>query len=386
MTVHEEWLRVANNKPWWHPRQHTPLLPHSGVCQSGIGSAEFLVAAPVLLLIGLLIWQWALVLQARQVIDFAVREAARYGAVGHAEPEAIEQGLVSGLVPLWVSSHALGSRDESLASSALKFTAASRHGWLSWRQITPTRESFEDWAVPQASSSGRSGVSAPFEIPVDNPAWRSRNAEPASGGSLTDLGERVGNASGHTFREAGILRIELSVAVPLVVPLAGRFISWAARSLSGCSADDVAPRLGAVRVEAAPKETLGASPAQPIPAVGDPTVSACTLYQGADDSGRILPRIPLRASGEARMQSSARLTVRTPSAGPRATIHQGAQGSPVVPATAPIAAGAGDAYRSFGLGGSAEVPLDSSTRQPGFLRIGAEREIWSPGSCGITPG
>lgn len=377
---------MANNKRWWNPRWQTLIPPSRGGRQSGIGSAEFLVAVPVLLLIGLLIWQWALVLQARQIVDFAVREAARYGAVGHAEPEAIEQGLVSGLVPLWVSSQTLGSRDESLASSALKFNAATRHGWLSWRQITPTRESFQDWAVPQASSFGRSGGSAPFEIPVDNPVWRSRNAEPASGGSFTETGERVGQASGHTFREAGILRIELSVAVPLVVPLAGRFISWATRSLNGCGADDAAPRLGAVRVEAAPMEITASSPVQPIPAARDTPVSVCTLYRGADDSGRILPRIPLRASGEARMQSNARLTARTPSAGLRAPTQPDARGSSVMLATPAIASGTGDAYLSPGLGSSAEATLDASARQPGFLQIGAEREIWSPGSCGITPG
>ena len=57
---------------------------------------------PVLLLLGLSIWQWALIMQARQIVDFAVREGARAGSLQHAEPAAIEQGLVSGLAPLWV--------------------------------------------------------------------------------------------------------------------------------------------------------------------------------------------------------------------------------------------------------------------------------------------
>lgn len=377
---------MLNKRRWRGTRWQTVSRSGGQSGQGGSGSAEFVVAVPVLLLIGLLIWQWALILQARQVVDFAVREAARSGAVGHAEPEAIEQGLISGLVPLWVNAQALGSRDESLTSSALKFAAASQQGWLSWRQVTPTRQSFEDWAVPRASSAGRSGDSAPPEIPIDNPVWRSRNAEPASGVALTETGERVGQASGHTFREAGILRIELSVGVPLVVPLAGRFISWAARSLNGCGDDNAAPRLGAVRVEAALMEGTTSSPVQPVPAAVDVAVSVCTLYRGADDSGRVLPRIPLRASGEARMQSSARLTARTPSAAPRAPYQPGAQGSPLLPTNAAMAAGAGEVNPSSGLGGNAGAALDSLARQPGFLRIGAEREIWSPGSCGITPG
>jgi len=385
MTAHEGWPRMLNDQRWQRSRWQTVSPPCGWRGQFGIGSVEFMVAVPVLLLVGLLIWQWALVLQARQVVDFAVREGARYGAVGHAEAEAIEQGLASGLAPLWVNSHALGSPHESLAASAQKFTVATGQGWLSWRQITPTRESFTDWAVSPDPSSVRGRASASPEIPIDNPVWRSRHAEPASGASLTDRGERVGHASGQTFREAGVLRIELSVGVPLVVPLAGRFISWAARSLSGC-ADDPAPRFGAVRVDGASLATTASSPMEPIATTAEAALPVCALYRGADDVGQFLPRIPLRAIGEARMQSSARLTARTPSAGPRAPSEQGAQGIPSTPTTGPTVAGVGDAERSVDVSVDAAVASNSSARPPGFLRIGAEREIWSPGSCGIAPG
>lgn len=400
--------------------------------QNGAGAVEFLVAVPAMLLLGLLIWQWALVMQSRAIIDFAVREGARSGALGHAAPEAIERGIVSGLTPLWVSNTDLTGPASALPASAARFGVAVREGWLAWRQLSPTRESFADWGTPAAAGVRSVAADAALEIPLDNPALRSRHGVPlpvagrtggdmefapmasalvsagtAASGSIGASGsglptaEPVGPASGQTFREAGVLRLELSVGVPLHVPLAGRFISWAARILSGCEAGE-RPYLGALRfdgpghAESAPAGPDGAAPKRGLR--GDQT-PACAQFSGLDHSGRVLPRLPVKVVGEARMQSAARLSARTPS-GAGAKRFGGAGLSMSVasengwqnpPQGAPGGADdlpAGLAAVPPGIAAATDSSAPQSIRAdrpPGFLQIGGEREIWVPGACGLSP-
>ena len=142
--------------------------------QYGAGAVEFLVAVPAMLLLGLLIWQWALVMQSRAIVDFAAREGARSGALGHAAPEAIEQGIVSGLTPLWVTDTDLVGPASAVPASAVRFDVAAREGWLVWRQLSPTRESFADWGSPAAAGVRSRAAEAALEIPLDNLALRSR--------------------------------------------------------------------------------------------------------------------------------------------------------------------------------------------------------------------
>ncbi|MEN9775713.1 MAG: hypothetical protein RL322_2783, partial [Pseudomonadota bacterium] len=80
---------------------HRPSLCRRA--QSGVGALEFLIALPVLLVLGLGAWQWAIVLQARQVLQQAVTEAVRGGGLGHASEQSIDQGLARGLITFWAS-------------------------------------------------------------------------------------------------------------------------------------------------------------------------------------------------------------------------------------------------------------------------------------------
>lgn len=399
----------------------------SRASQRGAGALEFVVAVPAMLLLGLLVWQWALVMQSRAIVDFAAREAARYGALGHAAPEAIEQGIISGLTPLWVTNAELTGPASALPASAVRFDVAVRAGWLTWRQLSPTRESFADWGIQAAAGARPGSADAALEIPVDNPSLRSRYGAPLSvngrpggdmghppmvpgsesftapeSGSLMAPGsggraaEPVGPASGQTFREAGILRLELSVGVPLHVPLAGRFISWAARMLGGCEAGEP-PRLGALRLagSAAAASAAGRGGADPNRASRSDQAPACAQFSGLDHSGRVLPRLPVNVVAEARMQSAARLSVRTPGGvgakrfggmglsvpvasetseqHPRQRPPTIADHSPGGPAFS-IAAPESSAFQATGV-----------ERQRGFLQIGGEREIWVPGACGFSP-
>ncbi len=403
--------------------------------QCGAGAVEFLVAVPVMLLLGLLIWQWALVMQSRAIVDFAAREAARSGALGHAAPEAIEQGIISGLTPLWVSITELAGPASALRASAIRFRVAAHEGWLTWRQLSPTRESFSDWGT-QVAAGVRAGLAdAALEIPLDNPSFRSRYGAPlsvrervgsdiehapvasssvslavprpgpltapgaeslAASGSGSPTAEPVGPASGQTFREAGILRLELSVGVPLHVPLAGRFISWAARMLGGCEAREP-PHLGALRLDgpgaavSTPTGLLGAEPSRGLRS--DPA-PACAQFSGLDHSGHVLPRLPVKVVGEARIQSAARVSTRTPvGAGVKGSGGRGLsipntsdsdwQNPPQRPLDAVGHLPGGPVF-SMIAPESSSSQATGAERQPGFLQLGGEREIWVPGACGFS--
>jgi Flp pilus assembly protein TadG len=376
------------------------VLPRAwAATQRGFSGIEFAIAIPVMLLLGLAIWQWALIMQARQIVDFAVREGARSGSLQHAEPVAIERGLMSGLAPLWVGNADLANPEGAARASASRFVSAEQSGWVAWRQRSPTRESFADWGTAQPSAA-TGAVSGELEIPIDNLAWRARQPPATPGVAIPSGGadashrpvagvsqsagefhsaERVGSRSGQTLREAGILRIELTVGVPLVVPLAGRFISWAASLASNCPPGNP-PKLVTLRLDPSGHQALQVSHAPENGA----TAPECAMFSGPDETGRPLPRLPIRAVAEARMQSAARQSSRTPGASPgvRAGGASGAADhSSTVSRPAPAIAPADSA----GSNTRNESPPGQPERQPGFLQIGGEREIWAPGSCGISP-
>jgi hypothetical protein len=362
------------------------MSPRSAVGrQRGSSAAEFLLAAPLILLIGLGVWQWGLILQARQIAELGVREAVRSGSVGQAEVEAIKEGLAYGLAPLWVDADSLKDRSLTVRMSRSVLDSAELHGWLAWRQLSPTRESFLDWGVVTASDS--LGAAAKV-IPADNVRWRLRYAQPASGVSGLAGSEPIGATSGQTFREAGVLRIELTVGVPLHVPLAGRFISWAAGYAAGCQAGQ-SPGAGPIRLSKGSDLQASAQAAAPSTAP-----SRCHFYSSPDKSGVVQPRIPIKVIAEERMQSQARMTDRTPfkasvpgpvfsagefgaATGARDSTGTGPSTMSAMPEPADIRA-EGDASRPAA-GGHA----DPAGRPPGFLQIGGEREIWKPGACGI---
>lgn len=385
--------------------------------QRGASAIEFLLAAPLVLLLGLAVWQWALILQARQIAEAGVREAARAGSLGHAEIAAIEEGFARGLAPLWLDEPSLGARPTATLQSLSMLAAAQKAGWLSWRQLAPTHESFVDWGVesPQSSSGSKGRV-----IPSDNPIWRARNAEPTSGRATPFASEARGQASGQTFREAGILRLEITLGVALHVPLAGRFFSWVARTAAGCAGDAPAG-VGLLRFSgnSTPSQAaLSAVPAHassargvvsnPATGYGAPahlrvglttdTTEKCAHFSGPDSRGITQPRLPIRLIADSRMATEARITERTPHrAGSGGYAHRAAYEGTVEAAhgvSGPALSMSSDKaaepdYQAANILGfddaSSEPRTESATRRPGFLGIGAERELWAPGACGISP-
>ncbi|MDI4498705.1 hypothetical protein E6P70_10070 [Moraxella nonliquefaciens] len=68
--------------------------------QKGASVTEILVVTPLVVLLGMIGIQYALMYNAKTNITYASYEAARAGAINHADPQAIENGLLKGLLPL----------------------------------------------------------------------------------------------------------------------------------------------------------------------------------------------------------------------------------------------------------------------------------------------
>ena len=329
----------------------------------GIAAIETLLAAPIVLLLGLSTLQWALVFHGHQAISHAAIEGARAGSVDHAHASAIERGLARGLAP-WLYG-ASGPEDfiANIGRAQAQLAQGRAAGWAAWRRLSPTPQSFDDWAVTARDADGNP-MDGLLEIPNDNLTASINAALPATGVAGYRGTEPIGNASAQTLADANLLKIEFTYGVPLTVPLVGRMAAWLMRSLDGCDGASSTMRLGTV--------DLGRQPTS-----ANPRAWACAHYRATGDDGRARPRWPVRVSATIRMQSPAR----DRDAGePRR--DEPLNGPP-------LGSGTVDGDNAFD-----PIPIDrvnpngadptqdgSVDRAPGFLKIGAERLMEPPGMC-----
>lgn len=347
----------------------------------GAAFVESLLAVPIVLLLGLGALQWALLLHARTAVAFALVEAARAGSVGQARPEAIEAGLARGMMPYWHGIDAPGAWASAIADAASRLREGQAAGWIVWRQLSPTIESFGDWGEPARDTSGYP-VPGTVEIPNDNLQWADLRW-PASGVAAMRGDEPIGVRSEQTLNDANVLALELRYGVPLTVPLVGRIAVWTMRILDGCVAPS-ALTLGTI--------DLG------TPAVSDsPRPWTCGMYLAPDASGNAVPRWPVLAGASMRMQSPARRSAMTPArtqsavraASSFAALPGTAQPGTAWPGTAPSASsgpsaspgatagGAGTTRSSMGAADDGSLARGES----GWLEIGGERTFTVPGAC-----
>lgn len=262
----------------------TPVV-RSNARSRGISMVESLIALPLLFIVGLGAVQFALVMHARQALNFALIEAARAGSVGHAEVGAIRSGLSRGLVPWLYGANDLGEYAVNLARAAVHIRQGEAIGWMRVAQLSPTHASFDDWAEPARDANG--GLMADMrEIPNDNLVARAE----AIGAPA------VGASSGQTLADANLLRLRLDYGVPLVVPVVGRLISSAVRVWNGCEIRSP-KRIGLIRLDA-PQVNLGRRPF-PCAMYGNGIAAAAGV---AADT----PRLPMSLVATVRMQSPAR--------------------------------------------------------------------------------
>ena len=201
------------------PLQRRPL-PRPRGRQRGAGAAEFVIVAPALLALTLAMLQTGLAYHARSIVNYASFEAARAGSVAHAGLASMRLAFARAMTSYYGGGRDLAEIADSFAAAQLDLATALRI-----EIVSPTRESFDDYYSPAAAqrlqTSARVLPSAQLGV-LDCPAERANcNADPAS------------NRSGQTLADANLLKLRVTWGLPPAkqVPLAGRFFTWALRTL-----------------------------------------------------------------------------------------------------------------------------------------------------------
>ncbi len=259
----------------------------------GAGIVEFLIVAPLLLLLGLGLVQTGMVFHAKSSLNFALQEGARIGAVNNGDVGAIGRGIREGLVPFMGGGRSDSEVLQTRARVEREFALGSAAGWIRVRQLSPTQQTFSDWAVNAFDEQGNRIQ----EIPNASLAVLRCSQPPNGGASGTRAssacpggGEPIGATSQQTLADANLLKLNLTYGVKLSVPLVNRIVAGVLSMSAGCRANE-AQRLGALN--------LGEAPLAPQPA-------NCVYYNAVDERGRAAPRIPVNLSVTVRMQSPAR--------------------------------------------------------------------------------
>ncbi len=230
---------------------------------------EWLVAVPVVLLLGLGVLQWALIWQARHALEFAALRAAQVAATAHGEAGAVRSGLADGLGPLW--------GEASAQLSLLTIDEGEQAGWLAWQRIGPSPEVFADFAEPARDAFGQL-IPNLQEIPNDNLRFRDGEA---------------GSASGLTLQQANQLTLQVRYGVPLMVPLVSSLIVRVMEVIDGCAPSE---RLQVVVTDMDQPE-----------ADANARAWACGFYRAPGQvGGEPVWRLPLQVAASARMQSALR--------------------------------------------------------------------------------
>lgn len=230
---------------------------------------EWLVAVPVVLLIGLAVIQWALVWQARHALEYAALRAAQVSATEHGSAQGVRAGLADGLGPLW------GESDAAQILARIATDEAS--GALAWSRIWPPASVFDDFAEPAVDDAGNP-IANLREIPNDNLRFRLR---------------RTGAQSGLDLQQANQISIRVRYGVPLRVPLISSLIVRVMEIADGCSRP---ARMQLVRTDLGTPTTEGAARSW-----------TCAMYRAAGQPGDLaFPRLPVQVAASARMQSTLR--------------------------------------------------------------------------------
>jgi TadE-like protein len=256
--------------------------------EHGSSIVEFLIAAPILLLFGLGALQAGLLLKTRLAVRYSVQEAAREAAYHHAQPDAAQLGLARGLNVQLYGANSLAQVSSNLIQSRADVALGMAQGWIQLKQISPTENSFRDWAVQGIDDQGNP-IDGLLEIPNDNLHYYMQVRDPVSGVKAMRGQEKIGNDSEQTLLDANTLKLQLAYGAPLNVPLVGPMIAWTMRIVEGCNASS-SKYLGLI--------SLGAPTARV-----QPRNWVCSYL--SPGSGQT-PRLPIVAQATTLMQSAAR--------------------------------------------------------------------------------
>lgn len=223
------------------PHRTPRPLQRGPVSQVGATLVEFVVVVPTVLFLLMNLIQYGLLYHTKSQLNYATFEAARAGTTQNANPAAIRTAFTRAMTGY----HGGGTTSSQLAASYAK--AAAENPYVRIEILSPTKESFDDYASPGLQSKLKISSRiipntnlAFIKCPMDVPGC---NNDPKS------------NQSGQTLADANLLKLRITYGIPenKQIPLAGRFMNWALGILN--SGDTDAFRQGLVAAKRIPVVT-----------------------------------------------------------------------------------------------------------------------------------
>ncbi len=168
--------------------------------QSGASLAEFIIAAPIVMIVGMTTVQAGLIYHGKTTLNYAAFEAARAGAVNNAQLTVMRDALGLRLAPVQGGDGSTPSAMIALAKSVISAKDGSN---TRVKVLNPTTAAFDDWGVNSQTSNRR-------VIPNNH---------------LRHKEHDVGSSSGLSLRDANLLKIEVTYGIDMKIPVVGGIIA-----------------------------------------------------------------------------------------------------------------------------------------------------------------
>lgn len=170
--------------------------------QSGQGATEFIIVAPVALLLIYATIQIAMVFQAKTALDYAVFSAAREGAVHGATLESIKRGFSVGMAPFYTYE----PDPQAVPYAVDRVYEHIDDGLVVFSRLNPPETVFSDFS----SILEKDAATGWNSLPNDNLMYRDASS---------------GNASQLSIQDANLLKIGVLYCYPLSFPVVNTVIS-----------------------------------------------------------------------------------------------------------------------------------------------------------------
>ena len=162
---------------------------------NGQAAVEFMIVTPMMLLLVLGAFQFALIYHAKITLNNATFIATRTGSLNGADRGMIDLALARGLAPLFTNDDSVSE----VFDGRQQVLNDIDDGFICVERLNPPNGAFTDFGVPDSA-----GV-----IPNDNLIYR----DPAAGA-----------LSGLSVQDANLLKLRVTYCYPMVVPIVGRTI------------------------------------------------------------------------------------------------------------------------------------------------------------------
>lgn len=179
--------------------------------QIGATATEVLIVLPIVILLGMIGVQYALMYNAKSNLTYASYEAARAGAIHNADPEKIQHGLIKGLLPYLISDSNVKMSNNAIANAALMQSNIEKiklkeANYMKVEIISPNKEAFEDF-------SDTTGVLG-HQLKTNNKVIPNKQSD------IEKLKGQIGQKSGITIEEANVLKLRITYGYKPSIPLA----------------------------------------------------------------------------------------------------------------------------------------------------------------------